>query len=140
MNKDIAERWTAALESGEYKQTLGCLNNSEGMCCLGVLTDLYLKEHGLSWEEKVPGSFTFERNANNLPPSVQHWAGMYTSYGADLHVEGVNGGVDTRETISLTELNDGDYYPDERDDDPKKGDPFSFAQIAQVIRDNVEVL
>lgn len=30
------ERWIAALESGDYKQTTKVLENDEGFCCLGV--------------------------------------------------------------------------------------------------------
>jgi hypothetical protein len=35
---ELQEKWLAALESGEYKQGIGCLGTPEsGLCCLGVL-------------------------------------------------------------------------------------------------------
>lgn len=49
MNKNVKQRWLAALRSGEYKQTTGCLRRDEadeihaapkGYCCLGVLCDI----------------------------------------------------------------------------------------------------
>jgi hypothetical protein len=49
MNPKIREQWCAALRSGEYEQTKGALRRYRpggkpaGYCCLGVLTDLYVK-------------------------------------------------------------------------------------------------
>ncbi len=46
MKADIAIMWVDALESGEYEQGIGKLQPEPGkFCCLGVLTDLYVKEH-----------------------------------------------------------------------------------------------
>lgn len=45
MKPDIAKKWTEALRSGEYEQCTLQLKKGEGFCCLGVLTDLYIKEH-----------------------------------------------------------------------------------------------
>jgi hypothetical protein len=45
MNPHAKEVWLAALRSDEYAQTTGTLHDSEGFCCLGVLCDLYKKEH-----------------------------------------------------------------------------------------------
>ena len=36
INKRQLKEWIAALDSGEYKQTKGKLNNKHGYCCLGV--------------------------------------------------------------------------------------------------------
>lgn len=54
MNPEIREQWATALESEEYSQGRGnlCHLNSDGIkeyCCLGVLTDLYLRAHELKW-------------------------------------------------------------------------------------------
>lgn len=49
MNQEIKARWVAALRSGEYAQSKDCLNNGNGFCCLGVLSDLYAREHGVEW-------------------------------------------------------------------------------------------
>lgn len=42
MRKDIMEKWTAALRSGEYKQGTERLNDKSlgAYCCLGVLCEL----------------------------------------------------------------------------------------------------
>lgn len=37
MPKKIADKWLAALRSGEYKQCTNVLYNGGGYCCLGVL-------------------------------------------------------------------------------------------------------
>ncbi len=37
MNKEIKEKWIAALRSGEYEQAKGSLYDGTGYCCLGVL-------------------------------------------------------------------------------------------------------
>jgi hypothetical protein len=43
------EAWVQALESDEYQQTKGCLKDSIGFCCLGVLCDLAVKAGHGSW-------------------------------------------------------------------------------------------
>jgi len=43
MNKidpEFKKKWIAALLSGNYKQTIGCLRNLDGFCCLGVACDI----------------------------------------------------------------------------------------------------
>jgi hypothetical protein len=51
MNYEIANTWVNALRSGEYKQQTGGLGFEKlstgelKFCCLGVLCDLYVKEH-----------------------------------------------------------------------------------------------
>jgi hypothetical protein len=42
MDKELKEKWVAALRSGDYPQTNGELKNCEGFCCLGVLVDVAL--------------------------------------------------------------------------------------------------
>lgn len=49
MNKRIKKLWVEALRSGDYKQghyiLKNIVENQEEFCCLGVLSDLYFKEH-----------------------------------------------------------------------------------------------
>ncbi len=45
MKDEIKKLWTEALRSGEYKQGSGFLRKENNFCCLGVLTDLFLKEN-----------------------------------------------------------------------------------------------
>jgi hypothetical protein len=91
MNQEIKTKWTAALRSGEYKQAHFALNVDGGMCCLGVLCDLYRKEHpdGPDWEFRVAPAHPsmmkqvqgkelgfFDGEENCAPQSVQGWAGL----------------------------------------------------------------
>lgn len=64
MRKSVKEKWVAALRSGEYKQATGVLKNKEGgYCCLGVLTDLAIKD-GVVMEVKEPHDFPHEAEQN----------------------------------------------------------------------------
>jgi hypothetical protein len=75
MNPEIKARWVAALRSGEYQQTQGVLQNSEGFCCLGVLCDLYAKEHGMHlWTVRDMGANDGDDEEPN--DSVRTWAGL----------------------------------------------------------------
>ena len=76
MKQEIKKKWIAALRSGEYQQTCEVLRNEDGFCCLGVLTDLYIKENSLEWKKEPSGDYSF-KNEEALPPSVvREWAGM----------------------------------------------------------------
>ena len=44
MNKEVKDKWVAALKSGKYKQGRGQLNGESGYCCLGVLTEVYIEQ------------------------------------------------------------------------------------------------
>jgi hypothetical protein len=81
----VKTKWVKALRSGKYKQTQGCLaaqtenQKVPRFCCLGVLTDLYAKEHGLQWyrPEGVEELYLDEEKST-LPAAVQKWAGIAT--------------------------------------------------------------
>lgn len=79
MKPEIKQKWIAALESDEYKQTKRYLKTEEGFCCLGVLTDLYLQEMGDNWKpENDDGNvcYSFSDCAHDLPEDVVEWAGL----------------------------------------------------------------
>ena len=80
MKKKIKEQWIQALRSGEYSQTAGCLHSENGFCCLGVLTDLYLKEFDEDWNAGDPSdevlSYHIDGEYNYLPEHVKIWAGL----------------------------------------------------------------
>ena len=80
MNPEIKAKWLAALRSGEYEQTRETLRNSKGFCCLGVLTDLYIKEKETKWipEKRYDETvfYWFEGELETLPDCVKHWAGL----------------------------------------------------------------
>ena len=88
MKREIRDQWTAALESGEYRQATDMLCNRKtgGFCCLGVLTDLavkagigewrdddYYEERAFEWDGP-DGKRLFE--SETLPPPVVEWAGL----------------------------------------------------------------
>lgn len=80
MKKKIKEQWIEALRSGEYQQTAGCLHSENGFCCLGVLTDLYLKEFDEDWTAGDPSdevlSYHIDGEYNYLLEDVKIWAGL----------------------------------------------------------------
>lgn len=79
MNSSTKQIWINALRSGEYEQGQGSLYEDGKFCCLGVLTDLYIRETNQEWEEQCDNSFSFEDSPCFLPPSVQEWAGLNNS-------------------------------------------------------------
>ena len=91
MKQEIAEKWAAALRSGEYKQSRSILHNTtkDTFCCLGVLCELAIEEgievsrgkgHG-------PGEcasnriMSYDGLTTSPPPIVVTWAGMWDSSG-----------------------------------------------------------
>lgn len=82
MKPEIKAKWVEALRSGKYTQGREQLCTPDGkMCCLGVLTDLYIKETGEgAWCD--PGKAEYSSNTDvsiqspYLPHPVCHWAGL----------------------------------------------------------------
>jgi hypothetical protein len=118
MKPEIKKQWVAALNSGAYKQTINYLKDDTGFCCLGVLCDLYLKEHNEKWEERESYNgtkyFIDDYEDEQLPRPVQRWAGLGQGV-PDVCLDG-----DYR---SLAELNDEGNY--------------DFKQIAQIIEEHL---
>lgn len=115
MNQEIKAKWVEALRSGEYKQGTRYLNSEEGFCCLGVLTDLYIKENGLEWKkEEGCGGLSFQNGLTILPQSVHQWSELETPLG---HIDSI--GNRSSAISSLADLNDGAR--------------MTFPQIADVI-------
>lgn len=113
MNPEVKQRWIEALNSDEYNQTKQSLKDSTGFCCLGVLTDLYIKDHNQEWRVHVCGRYSFSGWSATLSSEVMDWAGIQNYWGP---LKEPVGGFDT-----LADLNDEGY---------------SFKQIAQVIEEN----
>ena len=80
MNKEIKEKWVAALRSGEYEQGKGMLKTEDGKyCCLGVLCDLYSKEKESNEKfELSEDVYSFIGTSGVLPREVREWAGIDT--------------------------------------------------------------
>lgn len=130
MRKEIAERWVAALRSGEYEQTVGYLQTEHGHCCLGVLCDLHMRETGLG-EWRPPGSGDSPHTrcyrddlgvyGEYTPPvGVRTWADMEED--PCIQVQLLNGAVTAKEIVQLNDHG------------------FSFAQLADLIEEQWESL
>ena len=135
MRKDIADRLVAALRSGEYKQGQGRLcraiaDGSRSFCCLGVLTDLAVKEGVLPDGKRAeldPYALKYGKCAASayLPSEVQEWAGMQSIGGRlpkAVHAWDDEGKATLEE---LAHFNDAGY---------------TFEQTADIIEKNWEAL
>ncbi len=89
MNNEVKQKWLTALRSGEYKQCKGALCRTDfegnlGYCCLGVLTDIYIKETNKTWI-KAMDSILGIKDINDrleaawLNEDVQEWSGLLAS-------------------------------------------------------------
>lgn len=124
MKPRIAEQWVAALRSGDYEQGTHCLRDKENrFCCLGVLSEMYRKEHPEAhWVEREENNRTIMFNDGEevatgvLTYKVMDWAGI-NSVGGEI--------VDTHRTLYLTEVND---------------DGTPFGDIAKLIEEQQELL
>jgi hypothetical protein len=77
MNPQIKQKWVDALRSGDYQQTQRRLHDENGFCCLGVLCDLYGKEHNVEWNLANNGhNYEFQKFESYLPSSVMKWADL----------------------------------------------------------------
>jgi hypothetical protein len=117
MNPQIKQKWLNALRSGKYQQTQRRLHDENGFCCLGVLCDLYGKEHNVEWEINEDfGKYMFQNKVACLPFSVIEWSGIADS--GPLVYYGPGAG----EICTLADLND-------------KGS--TFIEIADVIEEHL---
>ena len=111
MDSAVKTKWLEALRGGEYKQTRYTSRScSGGFCCLGVLSDLYRKEVGGSWEwdynQDSAYSIVHEDSEDfgttELPVCIMEWAGL------ELSNPGVHVAVGDSDFVptTLAELND----------------------------------
>lgn len=86
MNKEIKEKWVAALRSGEYKQGKSALKETQdgkdAFCCYGVLCDLAVAA-GVAEATRFEDNRTTQYNDQAgslssfyLPDGVTRWAGL----------------------------------------------------------------
>ena len=129
MNMEIANKWTAALRSGDFEQGQGCLHqqDDEGdrLCCLGVLVHLAIDEGvedipiiNLSEDGDDVQVFAYDGDSQYLPYTIKSWAGMKSDTGSRMVLNEPFG-------RSLVQLNDQGW---------------SFAQIADHIDKYAEEL
>lgn len=144
MNKEWADKWVAALRSGDYAQTNGTLYRPEadkpctiddcknhkptppGYCCLGVLTDVVRKELAGTvndigdWDEG--GYFGEARDFEYTPNSVVTITGMTRPNPVLFEDQDEDGNV--IEHVSCSMAND------DRD--------LTFAEIADYVEKNYQ--
>lgn len=88
MVPEVKAKLVAALRGGEYKQARSYLRTRDGYCCLGVLCDLYLKEHpeyAGGWAPYASGgTSSFSTGAEkfcSFPPNqINEWSGLVERY------------------------------------------------------------
>lgn len=126
MRAAIKKLWVKALKYGKYKKCKGKLHRKHGFCCLGVLTDLYIKimKPSTNWSCGTGGFFYFNQEENTLPAEVRDWAGL----GKDNPGISFNG-----EGIELTTCNDG-RTKESCDAAEKPIKPMPFKKIAGLIQ------
>lgn len=76
MDKQIAEMWADALESGEYRQGREYLCFDNRYCCLGVLCELYVKNTNNDIRNNVNGTVYYDNAHAILPECVLDWASI----------------------------------------------------------------
>lgn len=89
MRKELKDKWTAALRSGEYKQAKDILKTNSGNCCLGVLCELTNVPHVLNGDVYM---FEFPDGSRKCGMPSQRWMN-------DIGLNVINAG-------SLAEAND----------------------------------
>lgn len=128
MKNKIKDMWIDNLINGNYEQGKDCLKDEDKYCCLGVLCDLYIKEHNLSWNSDPIKNrkYSIFNCVSTLPVEVADWAGISRENNLSPFMEGVDPKVSINlEDITLAELND-------------KGDENStFENIAKIIQEQL---
>jgi hypothetical protein len=88
----VRAQWTAALRSGQYRQSLGRLRSSgdddvgEGFCCLGVLCDLVAPGGWQKGGRYYMSTSYYHDGAYDVPvPSVCRAAGLPDGDNPDIH-------------------------------------------------------
>jgi len=120
MNSQIKQQWIEALRSKQYEQTTACLRTEQGYCCLGVLCDLYAKEHDdVEWgKDYEGGGYAFLNEIQTLPLAVMKWSGLSNENPHYVVADEETG----KKKICLSTVND-------------KG--ASFEEIAQLIEEHL---
>lgn len=122
MNKEIKAKWVSALLSSEYEQGRGCLRSrGNKFCCLGVLCDIYVKEHkDAEWKTFNTSNSTLLNQTALLPRKVADWAEIPL----DLNSNSYQDRISLKDKKTLTSF--AVYNDSGR----------SFAEIAQIIETN----
>ena len=148
MKQEVAEKWVAALRSGEYQQTQQtlCVNDEQGtrgFCCLGVLCDMFAKEHPTAgqWERQAEitevGFLLPDSQAATFatpPLLVRDWAGLKSYVGNCESSEELRTAFAAHFELSSTDDDHGDSLASANDNGA------TFEQIADFIEQHWEEL
>ena len=111
MNREVRDKWVAALRSGQYQQAQRRLRTDEAYCCLGVLCDISgLGEWKLWFKLRQRTHFAYncgpDFNHLVLPDSVAAWAevGPDPKAGTKFLSSENDGGKTFQEIADLIEL------------------------------------
>ena len=116
MNKKIKDKWVKALLSGKYHQGTKRLKGSNDSnimchCCLGVLCELYSKEHPKEEKFKLKdvnsSDYYISGERYYLPKKIMEWAELEEK---DPVVEVDYEHDEYSSTKTLSFLNDSHYY------------------------------
>jgi hypothetical protein len=77
MKKEIKAEWIKRLKDGR-PQISEYLHDTNGQCCLGVLSEMAY-EAGAVTREEDGGMFIYADNGSCAPKSVLEWAGLPTA-------------------------------------------------------------
>ena len=116
-NKEVKEKWLAALRSGEYKQGRNALRRNNNFCCLGVLCDIYSEEKNVPWE-KLGDHDRILDCKSILPDKIKSWAELPGQNPSVEHTD-LHSGKDNKTLAGLNDI----YHCD-------------FNQIADIIEKN----
>jgi hypothetical protein len=111
MNKDLKEKWVAALRSGKYKQGKRNLRRGDYYCCLGILCDIIDPTQWRLFDENTKYAYGNNHSTALLPTTTLIKTDIY-SINPTVHLPGES------EDITLAKLNDSGY---------------TFEQIADLI-------
>lgn len=75
MKPSVRNKYVKALRSKKYKQCYEALHKDGAFCALGVLVDIYAKEHRRKWRKEIDGAYSIMGEAIDLPPEVSEWSG-----------------------------------------------------------------
>jgi len=96
------KRWVKALRSGKYKQTIdGCLQDSKGYCCLGILCEVARKNRKNPIKPILVHNEIFGSGLEKQP-KILRWAELKTNLGHYTEI----GYENIYEEASLATLND----------------------------------
>jgi hypothetical protein len=131
MRAAALDAWLNALRSGEYRQGMGRLctaslnGATKSFCCLGVLSDLAVKEGACVWS-KYPHPQEAEGVDNErhyLPEAVIEWSGLQELSAEQITLKDLVVSTDDSVFEHISDLND-------------RGRPFT--EIADVIEQIVQ--